>query len=280
MYHDISDKIIYRVSTPYNGYLVACDVVTAEKDLARFCAKLSANGGAVQSVVRIFEGAKDTPRIRVLTTPAYKNALVLELERSKRDELKAGDVVRTPRFGDVKLEEVFGNHEMLRRAGYTWPPGYEGDFEIAGKPSGQSGIKFAAAKKVPYKRHVYSMSITANTRIKRPFIDYIRLVDYDGNEYDIGWEMSEQTTKNGVYRAAFTNLVSLRNEIRKPEYFGNMRIDIVSIYDEDAANRGRFMVEKDVFAITSVTISDETGATREMTAGNGYPLVNHYYYAN
>lgn len=87
MYHNISDKLLYRVSTMYGGYLVACDVATADKDLASFCAKLSARGAVIKSVVRIFEDSKDTPRVSVLTTKEYKNALAVELERSKRGQL-------------------------------------------------------------------------------------------------------------------------------------------------------------------------------------------------
>lgn len=280
MYHNISDKLLFRVSTMYGGYLVACDVATADEDLALFCAKLSTRGAIINSVVRIFENSKDTPRVSVLTTKEYKNALAAELERSKHDGLEAGDIVETPRFGEVKLDEVFENHEMLHRAGYTWSTGYEGNCEIAGKPNGKSGMRFAAAKKAPYKKHVFSMSITAKTNIRRPFIDYIRLVDADGNEYDIGWELSEQTTKDGVYRATFTNLVSLRNEIRDLDSFDDMHIDTVSVYNEDKPSWSSIALENGTFAITSMTISDETGATYQMKTRNGFVPVDHYYHAD
>lgn len=66
------DGNLYRVNTTASGFLVECDT---KEDLCRFCAMQAARGYAILSVVSINPYNKATPRLSVLTDPAYKKFL-------------------------------------------------------------------------------------------------------------------------------------------------------------------------------------------------------------
>lgn len=63
--------------------------------------------------------------------------------------MKPGDYVRTPRFLNVRIEEVFDNMEEARDAGYTETTHYRDDpnYGILGKSIGLNRMKFAAFRK-------------------------------------------------------------------------------------------------------------------------------------
>lgn len=67
---------VFRVRALTNAWLVE---VPFEEDhiaaLARFCAEKELIGHHITSVTRIYDCSKDTPRIGVLSTPEYKEAL-------------------------------------------------------------------------------------------------------------------------------------------------------------------------------------------------------------
>lgn len=63
------------MKTVYGGYLVEVSEEKSIQELAQFCAELSLKGEMITSVTRIFVTSKDTPRIIVLTSPEYKQAL-------------------------------------------------------------------------------------------------------------------------------------------------------------------------------------------------------------
>lgn len=61
--------------------------------------------------------------------------------------MKAGDMVRTPRFLTVRIAEVFEDAKSARAAGYTEPTHYDGEYDIKGKHTGINRMTFAAIKK-------------------------------------------------------------------------------------------------------------------------------------
>lgn len=69
----------------------------------------------------------------------------------KKETIKAGDVVHTPRFLDVTIKEVFASEKELREAGYTEPTHFEDPkrpFRVNGKSIGVNRMEFAAAPKL------------------------------------------------------------------------------------------------------------------------------------
>lgn len=63
-------------------------------------------------------------------------------------EIKVGDYVRTPRFLNVRIENVFSSEEDMRKAGYTEPTHFvDPDYVVRGKSIGINRMVFAAAKK-------------------------------------------------------------------------------------------------------------------------------------
>ena len=61
--------------------------------------------------------------------------------------MKQGDYVITPRFGNVRIAEVFDNMKDAIEAGYTEATHYEGEYEILGKNIGINRMRFAGIKK-------------------------------------------------------------------------------------------------------------------------------------
>ena len=60
--------------------------------------------------------------------------------------LKPGDVVRTPRFLNVQIEEIFDSADIARAAGYTEPTHFVDEtYEILGKSLDMYHMVFAAA---------------------------------------------------------------------------------------------------------------------------------------
>lgn len=65
-------------------------------------------------------------------------------------KIQKGDYVHTPRFLNVKVQEVFSSAEDLKRAGYTEPTHFnDKDFEVLGKSLGENRMEFAAGRKRP-----------------------------------------------------------------------------------------------------------------------------------
>ena len=62
-------------------------------------------------------------------------------------KVKVGDYIRTPRFLNVRIEEVFPNERACREAGYTEPTHYKGDVVVLGKSIGWNRMVFAAAER-------------------------------------------------------------------------------------------------------------------------------------
>lgn len=70
---------------------------------------------------------------------------VTEETAEENGTVKKGDMVSTPRFCTVKIEEVFTTTEEARKNGYTEPTHYRGDFEVLGKSLDVYHMEFAAA---------------------------------------------------------------------------------------------------------------------------------------
>jgi len=63
-------------------------------------------------------------------------------------EIKVGDYVRTPRFLEVCIKEVFENEKEMRQAGYAEPTHYiNDDWKINGKLIDINCMVFAACRK-------------------------------------------------------------------------------------------------------------------------------------
>ena len=60
---------------------------------------------------------------------------------------RIGQVVRTPRFLEVDISEVFPTWKDMWNAGYTEPTHYDGAFEVFGKVTGRYTMEFAASPK-------------------------------------------------------------------------------------------------------------------------------------
>ena len=75
------EGIVYRIKTVSSGFLVEVNNEDSIGELCRFCARLTMDGHIISSVTRIFDCAKDTPRVSVLTQPEYKE----EIERLRKE---------------------------------------------------------------------------------------------------------------------------------------------------------------------------------------------------
>lgn len=65
-----------------------------------------------------------------------------------KKEIKAGDYVRTARFLDVRINEVFKSEKEMCQAGYTETAHYvNDDWEVCGKSIGVNRMRFAACRK-------------------------------------------------------------------------------------------------------------------------------------
>lgn len=61
--------------------------------------------------------------------------------------MNKGDYIYTPRFCNVRIEEVFENRDEAMENGYTEPTYYKGDYDVLGKSIGVNRMVFAAVKK-------------------------------------------------------------------------------------------------------------------------------------
>ena len=62
--------------------------------------------------------------------------------------MKVEECVYTPRFGTVKIFEIFENEEQARENGYKEPTHYQGKYyKILGRSFGMNRMVFAAVKK-------------------------------------------------------------------------------------------------------------------------------------
>lgn len=61
--------------------------------------------------------------------------------------MNKGDYIYTPRFCNVRIEEVFENRDEARENGYVEPTHYKGDYDVLGKSIGVNRMVFAAVKK-------------------------------------------------------------------------------------------------------------------------------------
>lgn len=62
-------------------------------------------------------------------------------------EIKAGDYVRTPRFLEVRIKEVFPDGRSMREAGYKEPTYFaDEEWEVGGKSLDMHHMEFAACK--------------------------------------------------------------------------------------------------------------------------------------
>lgn len=63
-------------------------------------------------------------------------------------EIKVNDWVRTPRFLNVQIEQIFTTEVEMRRNGFTEPTHFQDElFVICGKSTGLNQMVFAAAHK-------------------------------------------------------------------------------------------------------------------------------------
>lgn len=68
--------LVYRVRTKTAAWLVEVpDGIDPIQDLAEFCAEKAVSGYLITSVTRIFDCSTDNPRVAVLSSPEYKEAV-------------------------------------------------------------------------------------------------------------------------------------------------------------------------------------------------------------
>jgi hypothetical protein len=60
--------------------------------------------------------------------------------------MEAGDYVNTPRFLQVRIQEIFATVKEMYTAGYYEPTHYKGAYQIQGKHIGENRMIFAATK--------------------------------------------------------------------------------------------------------------------------------------
>lgn len=66
----------------------------------------------------------------------------------RKNTMKKGQYVLTPRFCTVKIDKVFRSQENAAKAGYTEPTYYKDyDFGVVGKSTGLYTMTFAAYRK-------------------------------------------------------------------------------------------------------------------------------------
>ncbi len=79
-------------------------------------------------------------------------------------EIKVGDYVRTPRFLEVRINEVFGSENEMRQAGYTEPTHYMNyEWSIRGKSIGINRMIFAACRREPEVTEMCANCMRENT---------------------------------------------------------------------------------------------------------------------
>ena len=62
--------------------------------------------------------------------------------------MKIGDWVKTPRFLNVKISEVYDNNDIAYQDGYTEPTHYrDSEYHIRGKHTNINRMEFAAIKR-------------------------------------------------------------------------------------------------------------------------------------
>ena len=61
--------------------------------------------------------------------------------------MKKGDYIYTPRFCNVRVEEVFGSRDEAKENGYTELTHYNGEYDVLGKSLGINKMVFAAVRK-------------------------------------------------------------------------------------------------------------------------------------
>lgn len=66
---------VFRIATIQETFLVEIDEKEFLPDLAAYCAKLAVKGYHITCVSRIYKDNGTTPRIAVLSTPAYRAAI-------------------------------------------------------------------------------------------------------------------------------------------------------------------------------------------------------------
>ncbi len=78
-----------------------------------------------------------------------------------KDKITVGDICHTPRFGDVRIAEVFLTKKIANIMGYTEPTYYKNPYYgILGKSIGDNQMTFAGYKKAVEKVNVLNMSIS------------------------------------------------------------------------------------------------------------------------
>lgn len=72
---ELKKNFVFRVRHCTGGWLVEADDHDPIQSLAEFCAEKAVNGYLITSVTQIFDCRTDTPRVAVLSSPEYKDAL-------------------------------------------------------------------------------------------------------------------------------------------------------------------------------------------------------------
>lgn len=64
------------------------------------------------------------------------------IEENKSELPKVGEYIRTPRFGQVRVKEVFTSYWDMISEGYKEPTHFIGEYEIKGKSIGVNRMVF------------------------------------------------------------------------------------------------------------------------------------------
>lgn len=81
------EGILYCIHCYNSNMFVEAPREGAFNELARYCAELSADGHVITSVTELYQNSRETPRVKVLSSPEYKHALKAVLAARKNRKL-------------------------------------------------------------------------------------------------------------------------------------------------------------------------------------------------
>jgi len=162
----IINGLVFRVNMYGHSYLVETSEVDVDRDLAELCARLGRKGEVIQSVTRVYDDSTRTPRIAVLTTPEYKQAM---------KDLESGELALDPdegpyialiRSGAVRDAQVCSSEDTDLLAGdwldYKEAEVYVGVFpgtaqEALRKAAEYAGVVPENIKLIPVAEELYRL---------------------------------------------------------------------------------------------------------------------------
>lgn len=229
MYKKIENSL-YRVKTEKGDFVfVEADSMDS---LIEFCAQYTVKGHIISGVNLLPPFGTGTPRVKVLSTPAFKKAVEKERNRvaainrnetscdmgqDPNSSIKVGDTVRTPRFMTVTIKETFEDEDAMMQAGYTEPTYYEGQdgYAVRGKSIDMYHMVFAAAPKVKATEPLKQYSAEDLVHIYEELFDMnLEAADEDyAEEYEAQYGPDAVFSSTPTKRDVIFALISLVKEL-------------------------------------------------------------------